>query len=49
MTVELMQANNQFENVPFNTQMLGDSSSFSLSDYADRYNTARDAYLQVFE
>ena len=59
MTYELMQAHQTMDHAQ-NFSMLqmtqldtssssSSNSSFSLSDYADRYTTARDAYLQVVE
>ncbi len=54
MTVELMQAqhtvdHSQLSMLQFSQLESSSSSSsdFSLSDYADRYTTARDAYLEV--
>jgi hypothetical protein len=52
MTVELMQAqhtidHSQLSMLQFSQLDASSSSDFSLSDYADRYTTARDAYLEV--
>ena len=53
MTVELMQAQHTIDHSQLSMLQFSElessssSSDFSLSDYADRYTTARDAYLEV--
>ena len=51
MTVELMQAQHTIDHSQLSmlqfSELEASSSDFSLSDYAERYTTARDAYLEV--
>mmetsp|Transcript_83544 Transcript_83544/g.223611 ORF Transcript_83544/g.223611 Transcript_83544/m.223611 type:complete len:85 (-) Transcript_83544:151-405(-) len=48
-TMELMEANGMAIPTRSFTMLDDSSSSFSLSDYAQKYTEARDAYLQAAE